>query len=347
MGLIAYLEKLLSPLPALVEGRSRESLLFDSRWVVEEALGKFRERYREVLWSGHKAIDRVVSYLSRTQGKGIRPTLTLLCASLNGERPSEQAIDAAVIVELLHEATLVHDDVVDGAVYRRGFLSLPARFHNKVAVLFGDYILATVLSETLSARDFRWLDILSQTARRLARGELLQATRSRRMDMTVEDYLHMVEDKTGSLFNASCQLGGVSAGFADGEVKRLGEFGDLVGVAFQIKDDLLDLFGGEQTGKPRFNDLKEKKITLPLLLAFQRSPNREGNRVRAMIRRGIRGNEIDRVVRFIKRYEGDEEAVVMMRERLDNAREKLATFTSTPAREALLELTHFIEKRDR
>ncbi|MFN3820830.1 MAG: polyprenyl synthetase family protein, partial [bacterium] len=258
------------PVPALIREENKTNAL-PHGWegFLEEAIIAFKSRYREILWSDHPQIDRIVAYLSKTQGKGIRPILTLLCASLNGQQPSPSAIDAAVVVELLHEATLVHDDVVDEASVRRGFLSLPARFHNKVAVLFGDYLLATVLAKTLSIRDFQWLDILSETARRMARGELLQATRARRMDMRVEEYFEMVKDKTGALFNASCRLGGLSAGLSSNEIEILGSFGDHLGIAFQIRDDLLDLFGDHRTGKLPFTDLKGKKLTLPLLFALQ------------------------------------------------------------------------------
>ena len=256
---------------------------------INEDLQRFRARYRETLQSGFGIIDRVVRYLCRTHGKGIRPTLTLLCARLNGSEPNESTIRAAVIVELLHEATLVHDDVVDEADMRRGFPSLRARFKNKISVLFGDYMLANVLNETLSARDLGWLDILSETAQRMARGQLLEAARAKKLDMKEDDYLKMVGDKTAALFSAGCRLGGLTAGMSNDNLKALGVYGEKLGTAFQVRDDMLDMFGdGKGLGKPVGGDLKDRKLTMPILAALSRVEESKARRMRARIRRGLR-----------------------------------------------------------
>jgi len=287
----------------------------------------------------------VVAYLVSTHGKGIRPTITLLAARLGGAEANERAIKAAVIVELLHEATLVHDDVVDESDTRRGWPSLPARFKNKVSVLFGDYMLASVLASTLEARDLDWLDVLSVTSRRMAKGELLQAARSRSLDMTEEDYLGMIADKTAALFSAACKLGGLSAGLARDQIESLGVYGERLGVAFQIKDDLLDLFGDAKIGKPLGGDLKERKLTLPLLAALVKSPPREGRRVRARIRRGIKRGEVKDVKEFIRTYGGDRYAEVMMERCRREAVDALALLPDVPARQILMQLTDFAVER--
>jgi len=288
----------------------------------------------------------VVSYLVRSHGKGIRPTLTLLCARLGNDGPCEATIKAAVIVELLHEATLIHDDVVDEAAQRRGMPSLPSRFRNKVAVLFGDYMLAGVLSETLAARDLRWLDILSETARRLARGELVQAARSRRLDMNEEEYLSMVGDKTAALFNACCRMGGLTGGVPDEMLEPLGRFGEHLGTAFQIRDDLLDLFGdGRGLGKPVGGDLKERKLTLPLLAALSHAPPREARRIRARIRRGIRRGEVKLIADFVRRSGGDAYAAGLMESQTARAVAALDGLPASPTRELLVDLAEFAVKR--
>jgi len=287
----------------------------------------------------------VVAYLVSTHGKGIRPTITLLAARLGGEAANERAIKAAVIVELLHEATLVHDDVVDESDTRRGWPSLPARFKNKVSVLFGDYMLASVLASTLEARDLDWLDVLSVTSRRMAKGELLQAVRSRSLDLTEEDYLGMIADKTAALFSAACKLGGLSAGLTRDQIAALGVYGERLGVAFQIKDDLLDLFGDAKIGKPLGGDLKERKLTLPLLAALAKAPPREARRVRARIRRGVKRGEIKDIREFIRTYEGDRYAEEMMERCRRDAVAALGELPDVPARQVLMQLADFAVER--
>ncbi len=313
---------------------------------VSDDLKRFREYYKQTLQSGYFVIDRVVSHLCRTHGKGFRPTLTLLSARLGSDRANETTIKAAVIVELLHEATLIHDDVVDESPQRRGFPSLPARFKNKVSVLFGDYMLASVLRETLSARDLRWLDILSDTARRMARGELLQAARARKLDMNEEDYLEMIGDKTASLFSACCRMGSLTVGMSDEAVNALGEYGERLGIAFQIRDDLLDIFGdGRGLGKPTGGDLREKKLTLPLLAALSRSGKREASRIRARIRRGVRRSEVGKIKEFIRIKGGEKYAVEYMTEQVNRAIEALHVLPESPIRNLMEELAYFAIKR--
>ncbi len=315
---------------------------------VREDLQRFRRRYRETLESGHRLIDRIVAFVTRTHGKGLRPTLTLLCARLGGGEPGEAAIRSAVIVELLHEATLVHDDVVDEAPQRRGLQSLAARFRNKVSVLFGDYMLANVLTETLAARDLRWLDILAETARRMARGELLEAAHSRRLDLTEEGYIEMIGHKTAALFGACCRMGALTGGLTDRQVDAAGRFGESFGIAFQIKDDLLDLFGdGALMGKPTAGDLKERKLTLPLLSALARSSPREARRIRARIRRGVGRRDVRLIADFVHRHGGVEYAERAMAARAKAAIDALEELPPSRIRDLLAEMAEFAVARTR
>jgi len=307
---------------------------------------RFREQYKQCLHSGLFVIDRVVSYLCRTHGKGLRPLLALLCARLGGNSVNDSAIKAAVIVELLHEATLVHDDVVDESSERRGFPSLSSRFKNKISVLFGDYMLASVLSETLEARDLKWLDILAETSRRLAKGELVQAARARKMDMDEADYLTMIGDKTAALFNASCRLGGLTGGLSDSQITALGEYGEKLGIAFQIRDDMLDMFGnGVRLGKPTGGDLKERKLTLPLLSALAKVPGHKAWRIKARIRRGVKRSEIRMIKDFIRNNDGDVYATEVMNRHASEAVKALEILPASPIRTKLTELGDFVVKR--
>ncbi len=313
---------------------------------IAEDLLRFREEYRRTLHSGFRVIDRVVAYLVRTHGKGLRPTLVLLCARLRGDKPSDAAIKAAVIVELLHEATLIHDDVVDDSDERRGLPSLPSRFKNKVSVLFGDYMLANVLSETLSARDMRWLDILAETARRMSKGELMAAARSRRLDMDEDAYLAMIGDKTAALFNACCRMGGLTAGLGDDDIGALGSYGESLGMAFQVRDDMLDLFGdGHWLGKPVGGDLKERKLTLPLLTALSRAGKREGRRIKARIRRGVKRSEVRQIAEFVHSHGGDAYAGEFMASQVRQAVAALDSLPETRFKGLLTDLAEFVVNR--
>jgi len=311
-------------------------------------LQRFRASYKETLQSGLKVIDSVVAYLTRTHGKGLRPTLTLLCAKLGTNDLNESSIRAAVIVELLHEATLIHDDVVDESDKRRGLPSLPARFKNKVSVLFGDYMLANVLTETLDTRDLRFLDILSETAKRMSKGELVQAAKSKRLDLTEAEYLTMIGDKTAALFSACCRMGGLTGGLSEEHIKSAGIFGEKYGTAFQIKDDLLDLFGdGGLTGKPIGGDLKERKLTLPMLGALSKVTPREARRIRARIRKGVRRRDIKQITEFVETSGGRQYAEEVMHREAGEAIKAVSNLPDSPIRETLIELVNYSISRRR
>jgi len=235
---------------------------------VKEDLRVFYKQFRKMLRSGIFLVDEVSSYLIKSRGKGLRPTLTLLSAracGVQGDLP-EKTLIAALVVEMLHTATLVHDDVVDKADERRGRPTVSFVFNNKVAVLFGDYMLARSMQGMLAQRSIEVLDLFSDCAIRLAEGELVEAVRGRKMDLDKESYFRMVGDKTASLISAACQIGPLSLDMGDEYRKPLGDYGELVGIAFQIRDDLLDFGdGSKKIGKPIGLDLGQAKMTLPLI----------------------------------------------------------------------------------
>lgn len=259
---------------------------------------------RRVLASDVKLVDNVVRYLVKRKGKMLRPVLTLLTARLFGP-VRQETVKIAIIVELLHTATLVHDDVVDESPQRRGFPSLNAIWKNKVSVLVGDYLLAKALTEMLDLRDIALLDVLSTTARRMSRGELLQIAKARKLDITEEVYFDMIADKTAALFSACCELAVVTSG-ADGEARaQLRQFGEKLGLAFQIRDDVLDFEGRKSLlGKPTLGDVKERKITLPLIYAIQQSRDGEGKKILKLIERGIKAEDRRLVLEFLDRHDG-------------------------------------------
>jgi octaprenyl-diphosphate synthase len=267
-------------------------------------LRRVDQEMRRVLASDVKLVDNVVRYLVKRKGKMLRPVLTLLTARLLGPVRLE-TIKIAIIVELLHTATLVHDDVVDESPQRRGFPSLNAIWKNKVSVLVGDYLLAKALTEMLDLRDFDVLNVLSTTARRMSRGELLQIAKARKLDITEEIYFDMITDKTAALFSACCELAAVTSG-ADGETRsQLRLFGEKLGLAFQIRDDVLDFEGRRSLlGKPTLGDVKERKITLPLIHAMRQCRDGEGKKILKLIERGVKAEHRRQVLEFLESHDG-------------------------------------------
>jgi len=308
-------------------------------------LKRVDQKMRSVLSSDVKLVDKVVRYLVKHKGKSLRPLVTLLCARLFGE-VQQQAIKIAVIVELLHTATLVHDDVVDESLVRRGFPSINAIWRNKISVLVGDYLLAKALTEMLDLRDFTVLDILSTTARRMSRGELLQIAKARKLDITEEVYFDMIADKTAALFSACCELAAVTAG-ADGDIRSgLRQFGEKLGLAFQIRDDILDFQGRKSLlGKPTLGDVKERKITLPLIHAMRSSQNGEGKKILKLIERGLKPGDRERVLEFLDRYEGIKYAQGIAAKLQDEALEHLKALPATSERSTLENFAHYAVNR--
>ncbi len=234
---------------------------------IKEDLQLFKKEFDSSLDSNVRLINIVAKYLIRNRGKKIRPILTLLSARLCG-KPSMNSYRASAMVELLHLATLVHDDVVDDANMRRGFTSINKVWKNKISILMGDFILSKALINMISIKDFDALECISNTAEKLSAGELLQLEKSITKTMTENIYFDMIKQKTASLIASSCELGAITTSKSSLDRKAMYSYGENLGVAFQIKDDLLDLIGSEyDLGKDIGGDIKKNMITLPLIFA--------------------------------------------------------------------------------
>src|SRR3978361_59457 len=231
--------------------------------LIEKELKVFEEKFKDAVKSHVSMLDRIMKYVVKRKGKQIRPMFVFLSAKLCGE-VNESTYRAASLVELLHTATLVHDDVVDDSLERRGFFSVYALWKNKVSVLVGDYLLAKGLLLSLDNDDFQILKFLSDAVRKMSEGELLQMEKSRTLNMDEAIYFEIIRNKTASLLASACAAGAWSTCANDEIAGRMRDFGEKVGVAFQIKDDLFD-YSQENVGKPTGNDIKEKKLTLPLI----------------------------------------------------------------------------------
>jgi len=231
--------------------------------LLREELIVFEKKFREAVKSQTPLLDRIMRFIVNRKGKQLRPMFVFLSARLCGP-VNESTYRAASLVELLHTATLVHDDVVDESLERRGFFSTYALWKNKISVLVGDYLLAKGLLLSLDHNDFRILQLLSGAVRKMSEGELLQIEKARTLNLEEAVYFEIIRNKTASLLASSCAAGASSTSGDEAVTEKLNRFGEAVGIAFQIKDDLFD-YGDEKTGKPSGNDLKEKKLTLPLI----------------------------------------------------------------------------------
>ena len=233
---------------------------------VSAEMEAFAGHFRDVLKSDVALLDTIMRYIVKRKGKQMRPLFAFLVAKLHGGC-TDKTNTAASLIELLHTATLVHDDVVDESPKRRGFFSIQALWKKKAAVLVGDYLLSKGLLTAVDAEAFDLLKITSRAVREISEGELLQIEKARTLDITEEVYFDIIRRKTASLIAATCACGAASTDSSEEEVGKMWEFGEKLGLAFQIKDDLLDLGDGTRTGKPTGVDIKEKKMTLPLIHA--------------------------------------------------------------------------------
>lgn len=235
---------------------------------VSEEMQLFEQKFKESMKSDVALLDKITHYIIKRKGKQMRPMFVFLTAKmLNGE-VKESTYTAASLIELLHTATLVHDDVVDDANERRGFFSVNALWKNKIAVLVGDYLLSQGLLMSVDKKEFELLQIVSAAVKEMSEGELLQIEKARKLDITEEIYFEIIRQKTASLIASCCAAGAASVADEPETVERLKKFGELVGLAFQIKDDIFDYGSGEKIGKPTGNDIRERKMTLPLIHAL-------------------------------------------------------------------------------
>ena len=324
--------------------RTRSISLDEIRRPVEAELDEFRNYFREAMRSDVGLLDKVTQYVLRQKGKRIRPILVLLSAKHCGAI-SEPTYRAAALVELLHTATLVHDDVVDDAEKRRGVFSINALWKNKIAVLLGDFLLSRGLLLSLDHQDYAVLHALSDAVRRMSEGELLQIEKSRRLDIDEDTYFRIISDKTASLIAACTTSGALSATEDEARVDEMRTMGEKLGLAFQIRDDLFD-FGVEDVGKPIGIDLQEKKLTLPLIVALREAGWREKRRIMKIVRKDDKSrSDIREVSKFVTERGGIAYARRRMNEFAEEARAILLDHPDSKARQALLDLVQFTVQR--
>ncbi len=312
---------------------------------IKSELVQFSDLFKASMKSKVGLVDLIARYIIRQKGKKIRPLVVLLSAKVSGG-VNERTYRGAALVELLHTATLIHDDVVDNADKRRGFWSINAIFKNKVAVLMGDYLLSRGLMIAVDGKDFDFLGVISNTVKRMSEGELLQIQKTRKLDIDEETYFKIISDKTASLLETCCLIGSMSSSDNPEYHAALRRFGESIGIAFQIRDDILDYEGSfSLTGKPVGGDIKEKKITLPLIYSLNQVSVREAASIRRIIKNENNKESVKKIIEFVRQQNGIEYAVRTTIKYSQQAKEALKIFPESQSKIALEALVDFIIER--
>jgi len=309
-------------------------------------MAEFEKKFRQSMKSDVLLLDKIMNYIVKRKGKQMRPMFVFLSAGVTGG-VTEATYRGASLIELLHTATLVHDDVVDDANFRRGFFSINALWKNKIAVLVGDYLLSRGLLLSVDNNDFNLLKIVSDAVKEMSEGELLQMEKARSLDITESVYYEIIRQKTASLISSCCAVGAASAGSANEVTQKMKLFGEHVGMAFQIKDDLFD-YGTNKIGKPVGIDIREKKITLPLIYSLRNTSWIEKRQILGAIRNDNgKPGRVEKVIDFVMGKGGIEYAQSVMKDYYNKALDILDQFEDSEYKSSLNKLVTFTIHREK
>lgn len=314
---------------------------------IKQEMKAFEPKFRNYMASKVALLDRITYYIVKRKGKQLRPMLVFLSAKLHGQT-GESSYRGAALVELMHTATLVHDDVVDDSNMRRGFFSLNALWKNKIAVLVGDYLLSRVLLLSVENKEYQLLELISTAVRDMSEGELLQIEKARRLDIDEEVYFDIITKKTASLIASCCAVGTASVTEDAERIEAMRQFGENLGIAFQIKDDLFDFQKHSRTGKPTGIDIQEQKMTLPLIYALRNaSPADKRFMMKVVKRYNHDRQKVEQVMTMVRASGGIEYAENKMKEFYLRALKILSQFPDSEPKHALHELADYVIKRSK
>jgi octaprenyl-diphosphate synthase len=312
---------------------------------IKPELERFDEIFKASLRSNVGLVDLVARYIIRQKGKKIRPLLVMLSAKISGG-VTDRTYRGATLVELLHTATLIHDDVVDDANKRRGMWSINALFKNKVAVLMGDYLLSRGLMISVDGKDYDFLGVTTNAVKRMSEGELLQIQKTRKLDIDEETYFKVISDKTASLLETCCSIGAMSTTDNKDYIEAMRNFGHSLGMSFQIRDDILDYEGKSNLiGKPVGGDIKEKKITLPLIYSLNNVSSKEAAKIKKILKNGNDKTKIKDIMQFVHENNGIDYALKVAQKYSDEAKNSLNIFPDSQIKLSLQALVDFVTAR--
>lgn len=308
---------------------------------IKNEMDEFKKRLKSSISSSNKIIDTVVNYILKRKGKQIRPVFVFLTAGLNG-KITDATYRAAILIEILHTATLIHDDVVDDSNYRRGFFSVNALWKSKYSVLIGDYLLSRGLELSVDNDDFKFLGVLSNAVKKMSEGEITQLKKSKSLDIDEETYFKIISDKTASLFCSCCKMGAISTNSKAKNIDLMSEFGLLVGKAFQIRDDLFGYLSYD-TGKPSLNDFKQAKITLPLIHSLSKVNSIKQKEIISNLKKF---KSIDKVISFVKENGGIDYSEKIMCNLINSSYDILNQFPESKYKNSLQNLLDYTIRRE-
>ena len=312
---------------------------------IQQEMLLFEKKFKDSLNSKVSLLDKILHYIVKRKGKQMRPMFVFLSCKLFGEI-NESSFRAASLIELLHTATLVHDDVIDDANMRRGFFSINALWKNKIAVLVGDYLLSKGLLMSLENEEYDLLQIVSKAVKEMSEGELLQIEKARKLDIEEDVYFEIIRQKTATLIAACCACGAVSAKQDQETVKRMRKFGELIGIAFQMKDDLFDYYDEDVIGKPTGIDIKEQKMTLPLIYTLRNCEKKQKKFIIQTVKNhNTNIDRVSKVLEIVKKNGGINYTVEKMKTYQEEALSLLKTFDDNESRKSLELLVNFVIER--
>lgn len=317
----------------------------DLKAPIDEELRIFEKKFREAMHSDVALLDKVTYYIYQRKGKQVRPMFIFLAAKMCGG-VTEATYTGASLIELLHTATLVHDDVVDDANERRGFFSINALWKNKIAVLVGDYLLSKGLLLSLEKQQYKLLHIVSNAVKAMSEGELLQMEKARKLDITEEVYFQIITNKTASLIASACATGAASATDDEEKIEKLRQIGEYIGIAFQIKDDLFD-YGEADIGKPRGIDIKERKMTLPLIYTLNNVTKSEKKWIINTIKNHNEDKiRVQQLIQLVHEKGGMQYTIDKMNEYKQKAFNIIEEIEDSEAKDGLIDLVNYITERN-
>jgi octaprenyl-diphosphate synthase len=312
---------------------------------IQQEMLLFEKKFKDSLKSKVPLLDKILHYIVKRKGKQMRPMFVFLCGKLFGEI-NESSFRAASLIELLHTATLVHDDVIDDANMRRGFFSINALWKNKIAVLVGDYLLSKGLLMSLENEEYDLLQIVSKAVKEMSEGELLQIEKARKLDIEEDVYFEIIRQKTATLIAACCACGAVTAKQDKETVERMQKFGELIGIAFQMKDDLFDYYNEDVIGKPTGIDIKEQKMTLPLIYTLRNCDRKQKKFIIQTVKNHNTNSErVSKVLEIVKKSGGINYTIEKMKTYQEEALRLLKTFDDNESRKSLELLVNFVIER--
>jgi len=307
---------------------------------INKEMDDFKKLLKQSISSDNIIIDEIINYLIKRKGKQIRPILVFLTAGLCG-KISKSTQRAAILIEILHTATLIHDDIVDDSNYRRGYFSINAIWKNKYSVLVGDYLLSSGLNFSLNNNDFDFLKVLSSAVKKMSEGEIIQFKKTKSLDIDEKTYFKIIQKKTASLFISCCEMGAISSYTSNKNINLMKKLGLYLGLAFQIKDDLF-AYNNSNFDKPSLNDILQKKITLPLIYSLKKSNQYEKNKILSYIKNE---SNLSNILNFVNEKGGVDYAKSKMNYYINDANRIVNLFPSSKYKTSLFNLLKFFSQR--